>query len=501
MPYVLALDQGTTSSRALVFDERATVRGAAQGEFPQYFPEPGFVEHDAEEIWASQLAVAREAMRGAGVAASDLAAIGITNQRETTILWERETGRPIHRAIVWQDRRTTAVCERLAANGAEALVRRKTGLLLDAYFSATKIAWILDHVSGARERAVRGELAFGTVDTWLIWNLTDGATHRTDVTNASRTLLFDLERLDWDDELLALFCVPRAVLPELRPSVAEFGRAAARHLGGAVRIAGVAGDQHAALVGHAGFARGIAKNTYGTGSFFLLNTGDELVRGTHGVLTTIGYALEADRATYALEGSIFVTGAAVQWLRDGLGVIAQASDVEALAASVPDSGGVTFVPALAGLGAPHWDPHARGTILGLTRGSTKAHLARAALEAMALQSTEVARAMERDAGLTLAELRVDGGASASDLTMQFQADLLGADVVRARSPETTALGAAFLAGIGAGLWAGPEAVAALREEGRRFRPAMATAEREGRLRLWARAIERASGWAREEKPP
>jgi glycerol kinase len=481
MAFILALDQGTTSSRAIVFDHSGAIRGADQREFPQHFPQPGWVEHDPGDIWASQLETARGALKSAGIAVSELAAIGIVNQRETTTLWDRATGRPVYRSIVWQDRRTATVCERLKAQGYEAAVREKTGLLLDPYFSATKIAWILDNVDGMRERAERGEIAFGTVDTWLIYNLTGGAVHATDYTNASRTLLFDLRTLDWDDELLRIFDVPRPLLPELRPCVADFGAVVPSLLGAAVPIAGVAGDQQAALIGQAGFSKGLAKNTYGTGSFLMLNTGDEVVRSTSGLISTVAFSAERGSATYALEGSIFVTGSAVQWLRDGLGIIATSAEIEPLAARVPDSGGVYFVPAFTGLGAPYWDPYARGTIVGLTRGSTKEHLARATLESIAFQSGDVVRAMETDSGVPLRELRVDGGASSNDLLMQFQADILGVDVVRPRVTETTALGAAYCAGLQIGHW----------QEERRFRPAMDAREREKRLAGWANAVRKA----------
>jgi glycerol kinase len=494
MAYVLALDQGTTSSRAIVFDERGTIAGFDQREFPQHFPQPGWVEHDPGDIWRSQLETARGALRNAGIAAGGVAAIGITNQRETTVVWDRATGEPIHNAIVWQDRRTAPLCEQLKAQGLEATVRATTGLLLDPYFSGTKIAWILDNVAGARARAERGELAFGTVDTWLIWNLTQGAAHVTDYTNASRTLLFDLATLEWSEPLLAALRVPRAMLPQALPSIGSFGTAVPATLGAALPIAGVAGDQHAALVGQAGFERGIAKNTYGTGSFLVLNTGSDVVASTSGLITTVAYAARPHEAFYALEGSIFVTGAAVQWLRDGLGIIASSSEVEQLAATVGDNGGVYFVPAFAGLGAPHWDPYARGAILGLTRGSTKAHIARAALEAMAFQTVDVVRAMERDAGIRLAELRVDGGASGNDLTMQFQADMLGVDVVRPRVTETTALGAAYLAGIGTGVWRDTADVATQWQEARRFRPQLDEAVRARLLAGWHRALERAKLW-------
>ena len=496
MSAILALDQGTTSSRAIVFDADGRAIGLDQREFPQLFPQPGWVEHDPAEIWASQLAVARGASQRTASAA-DVAAIGITNQRETTVLWERATGKPVANAIVWQDRRTAAMCDELRAQGAGELVTSQTGLLLDPYFSATKIAWLLDRVAGLRARAEAGEIAFGTVDSWLIWNLTGGARHVTDMTNASRTMLFDIHRLAWSDELLAAFGVPRAMLPDVLPCTADFGTTAVEHFGGAIRIAGVAGDQQAALVGQAGFTAGLAKNTYGTGSFVVLNTGERVVRSEHGLVSTVAFAFEPGRATYALEGSIFVTGAAVQWLRDGLGIIERSTDVERLAREVSDSGDCYFVPAFTGLGAPYWDPHARGTIVGITRGTTRAHIARAALDAMAYQTADVVAAMERDAGLALAELRVDGGASANDLTMQFQADVLGVPVSRPAVVETTALGAAYLAGLQVGFWDGVETVARQWREEKRFEPAMDGPQRLELLARWRRAVERSRGWARD----
>ncbi len=492
--YIIAFDQGTTSSRAIVFDHNGEIRGVDQREFRQIFPRPGWVEHDPDDIWRSQLDVARGAMRNAGIAASDLAAIGITNQRETTILWERSSGRPVANAIVWQDRRTADSCDELRAAGHEELISRKTGLVIDPYFSGTKIAWMLDHVAGLRERAERGEIAFGTVDSWLIWNLTGGKRHVTDYTNASRTLLFNLESLAWDDELLAALRVPRDVLPEPLPSTAAFGEARADLFGGAVPIGGVAGDQHAALVGQAGLTPGIAKNTYGTGSFVLLNTGSNLIRGGKQLLTTVAYSFEPKKATYALEGSIFVTGAAVQWLRDGLGIIAQSSDVEALAQEVDDAGGVYLVPAFTGLGAPYWDPHARGTIVGITRGTTRAHLARAALEAMAYQTADVIAAMETEAKIGVRELRVDGGACVIELPMEFQADLLDIPVIRPKITETTALGAAYLAGLQTGYWNGVDEIAKHWHEDRRYTPRTA-GTRDERLAMWRRAIERSRAWS------
>ena len=492
MSFVLALDQGTTSSRAIVFDHAGTIRGAAQKEFRQIFPQPGWVEHDPTEIWATQSGVVTEALVSAGIGAGDLAALGITNQRETTLLWERASGKPVANAIVWQDRRTAATCDQLRAAGHEPLFRNKTGLVLDAYFSGTKLKWLLDNVAGARERALRGELAFGTVDSWLIWNLTGGAVHVTDASNASRTLLFDIHRGDWDEELLALLDVPRAVLPAVVASSGVCGDATIA--GTRVPIAGIAGDQQAALFGQACLTRGMAKNTYGTGCFLLLNTGTGAVPSSHQLVSTIAWKRE-DRIDYALEGSVFIAGAVVQWLRDGLKIIRSAAEVETLAASVPDNGGVYLVPAFAGLGAPHWDAYARGAIFGLTRGSTAAHIARAALESIAYQSAEVLRAMQGDAGLALAELRVDGGATANNLLMQFQADLLGVPVVRPKVQETTALGAAYLAGLAVGYWKNTDDIRANWRVDRRFEPQMSR-ERAAELTAgWDKAVKRSKGWA------
>jgi len=492
MSFVLALDQGTTSSRAIVFDHAGTIRGAAQKEFRQIFPQPGWVEHDPTEIWATQSGVVTEALVSAGIGAGDLAALGITNQRETTLLWERASGKPVANAIVWQDRRTAATCDQLRAAGHEPLFRNKTGLVLDAYFSGTKLKWLLDNVAGARERALRGELAFGTVDSWLIWNLTGGAVHVTDASNASRTLLFDIHRGDWDEELLGLLDVPRAVLPAVVASSGVCGDATIA--GTRVPIAGIAGDQQAALFGQACLTRGMAKNTYGTGCFLLLNTGAGAVPSSHQLVSTIAWKRE-DRIDYALEGSVFIAGAVVQWLRDGLKIIRSAAEVEALAASVPDNGGVYLVPAFAGLGAPHWDAYARGAIFGLTRGSTAAHIARAALESIAYQSAEVLRAMQGDAGLALAELRVDGGATANNLLMQFQADLLGVPVVRPKVQETTALGAAYLAGLAVGYWKNTDDIRANWRVDRRFEPQMSR-ERAAELTAgWDKAVKRSKGWA------
>ena len=494
MAAILALDQGTTSSRALVFDTQARVLGLSQREFAQHYPRPGWIEHDPDELWTTQLQTAQDALRSAGVTARDVAAVGIANQRETTILWDRTTGEPVANAIVWQDRRTGALCEELARGGLGETVAQKTGLLLDPYFSAGKIRWLLDTVPGLRDRAQRGEIAFGTVDTWLVWKLTGGRRHVTDVTNASRTMLFDIHRLCWDEELCRGFDIPPAILPQVLPSTAAFGVTESDLFGAPVAVCGVAGDQQAALAGQAGFDAGLAKNTYGTGSFVMLNTGERVVRSTHGMLSTIALGLELGRVTYALEGSVFVTGAAVQWLRDGLGLIADASEIETLAAQAHDAGGVRFVPAFTGLGAPYWDPRARGTILGITRGTTRAHIARAALEAVAFQCADVIEAMQHDSGIALTELRVDGGGSANALTMQFQADLLGVPVVRPRITETTALGAAYLAGIQSGFWPSTRTAAELWREDARFEPRMTGAQRQTLMRDWRRAVERSRNW-------
>jgi len=492
MSFILALDQGTTSSRALIFDHSGTVRAAAQQEFRQIFPQQGWVEHDAGEIWATQSGVLHEALARAGIGAADVAAIGITNQRETTVLWDRATGKPVANAIVWQDRRTAPHCDALRAAGHAGMIARKTGLVLDAYFSGTKLKWLLDNVAGARDRARRGELAFGTIDTWLVWNLTRGDAHVTDPSNASRTLLFDIRAGAWDDELLALFDIPRSVLPRVVPSSGICAQARVGGIG--VPIAGIAGDQQAALFGQACHAPGLAKNTYGTGCFLLMNTGDKAVASTNNLLTTVAWQ-RGGRTDYALEGSVFIGGAVVQWLRDGLKIIRAAGEVEALAASVPDNGGVYVVPAFAGLGAPHWDAYARGAILGLTRGATSAHIARASLEAIAFQSADVLAAMQRDAGITLTELRVDGGAAANDLLMQFQADILGVPVVRPRVLETTALGAGYLAGLATGYWKDAADVAANWRVDRVFEPAMARDRVAALSAGWDKAVARARDWA------
>lgn len=493
MSCILAFDQGTTSSRAIVFDSTATIRAIAQREFRQIFPRPGWVEHDGREIWATQVGVAAEALSLAGITPREVKAIGITNQRETTLLWDRRSGEPLHNAIVWQDRRTAELCDRLKADGLEPLFREKTGLVLDAYFSGTKLAWLLDNVPGARQRAEAGELAFGTVDSWLVWNLSGGRLHISDASNASRTLLFNITTLDWDDELLAILGIPRAVLPRVVDSSAIYGETAGDLFAAAIPLAGMAGDQQSALFGQACGTAGMAKNTYGTGCFLLMHCGERPVVSRRNLLTTVAWQL-GGRAEYALEGSVFVAGAAVQWLRDGLGIIRSSGEVEALAASVPDSGGVCLVPAFTGLGAPHWDPYARGTIVGITRGTTAAHIARATLESIAFQSADLITAMEGDSGISLAELRVDGGATANGLLMQFQADLLGVPVVRPRISETTALGAAYLAGLAVGMWRDRQEIAGHWQVDRIFTPAMGRAEAADLRGRWERAVERARGW-------
>jgi glycerol kinase len=494
MSYVLALDQGTSSSRSIVFDQRGQPVALAQREFTQHFPQPGWVEHDADEIWRTQLATAQEALARAGLQAGDIAAIGITNQRETTVLWDRASGRPLHRAIVWQCRRSEPLCAQLRAAGHAERIRALTGLVVDAYFSATKLAWLLDNVPGARERAEAGELAFGTIDSWLLWQLTGGRVHATDASNASRTMLFDIHRGQWSDELLALLRIPRALLPAVHASSHRFGDSDAALLGAALPIAGIAGDQQAALFGQACFEAGLAKNTYGTGCFMLMHTGGAARASTHGLVTTAAAQAVAGVPQYALEGSVFIGGAVVQWLRDGLKAIASSSQVEALAASVPDSGGVVFVPAFTGLGAPYWNAQARGTITGLSRGSTVAHIARAAVESIAFQSAALLQAMQADGGadLALKELRVDGGACVNDALMQFQADLLGLPVLRPRITETTALGAAFLAGLATGVWRGERELAALWQAERRFEPQRPPAWAAERMQAWAHAVAQAT---------
>jgi glycerol kinase len=491
---VLAIDQGTTSSRAILFDRRGRIIASAQEEFRQHYPRPGWVEHEPEDLWDTTRRVALLVLRRAGISRGQVAAVGIANQRETTLLWDRATGRPLHRAIVWQDRRTAAACAALERRGLGPLFRRRTGLLLDPYFSGTKLAWLLDHVPGARRRAARGELAFGTVDTWLLWKLTSGRVHATDVSNASRTLLAGLRTGDWDSGLARALRIPPGVLPEIRPSSGVFGEIDGIEALRGVPVAGIAGDQQAALFGQGCFAPGMAKNTYGTGCFMLMNTGAHPVISRNRLLSTIAWRI-AGRTEYALEGSVFVGGAVVQWLRDGLGLISRSSDVEALAARVPDSGGVTIVPAFAGLGAPHWDPAARGAIVGVTRGTTAAHLARAALESIAFQTADLIGAMEADSGRRIRELRVDGGASVNDALMQFQSDLIGASVVRPRVTETTALGAAALAGLAVGFWKNLAEIAKLSGKDRTFRPKRTRAALKGLRASWARAVGTARHWS------
>ena len=497
---VLSIDQGTTGTTALVFDRTGRVRGRGYSEFTQHYPRPGWVEHDADEIWRVSMGAACDALSSAGADARELRAVGVTNQRETVVAWERSTGRPLARAIVWQDRRTAARCDELKARGLEDLIRARTGLVLDPYFSGTKIEWLLNNTDGLRERAKRGEVAFGTVDSWLVWKLTGGRVHSTDVSNASRTLLFDINTLRWDDELLALFNVPRRSLPEVAPSSFVLGHTEPSEFFGArVAVAGVAGDQQAALFGQACYEPGMVKNTYGTGSFLLANTGRAPVPSSAGLLTTVAWQINDEPAEYALEGSIFVTGAAVQWLRDGLRIISRAEETEALARSLDSNEGVYFVPALAGLGAPHWDAYARGAIVGMTRGTTRAHLARAALESICYQTRDVVSAMERDSGVRLKEVRVDGGAVGNSFLMQFQSDILGVPIVVPEVTETTAAGAAYLAGLAVGFWRDRAETASRWRAARRYEPQMDDAERERLHRRWLRAVERAKDWEREEE--
>ncbi len=499
MQFILALDQGTTSSRAILFDRAGKVAAVAQQEFRQIFPQPGWVEHDANGIWRSQYAVVLEVLKKANVQAGNVDAIAITNQRETTVLWDRKTGEPVANAIVWQDRRTAGRCDELRAQGRAAMIQKKTGLVLDAYFSATKLQWLLDHVPGARARAEKGELAFGTVDSWLVWKLTGGRRHVTDASNASRTMLFNIHTLQWDAQLLALFDIPPSVLPRVVPSSGEIGLTDAALFGKALKIAGIAGDQQAATFGQACFSPGMAKNTYGTGCFMLMNTGTAAVASHHQLLSTVawvgpGESLRPEQACYALEGSVFVAGAAIQWLRDGLGIIKTAQDVQALAEQVPDTQDVYLVPAFAGLGTPDWDGYARGALVGITRGTSGAHIARAALESIALQTADVFGAMANDSGIALRELRVDGGASRNNLLMQMQADFLGVPVVRPRVTETTALGAAYLAGLASGFWSGVDELASQWAVGRRFEPALGAPARAAKRARWRQAVQRAKGW-------
>lgn len=491
--YILALDQGTTSSRAIVFNKTGNIVALAQKEFTQYYPQPGWVEHNAKEIWSSQATVLGEAILKAGINATDIAAIGITNQRETTIIWDRETGAPVYNAIVWQDRRTAGLCDDLKKNGKEKLIQEKTGLLIDAYFSATKIKWILDNVEGAREKAEKGLLAFGTVDSWLLWNFTSGKVHVTDITNASRTMLFNIHIRQWDDELLTLLDIPASILPQVKSSSEVYGETSGQLLAAKIPIAGIAGDQQAALFGQMCTQPGMVKNTYGTGCFMLMNVGDKPIISTNKLLTTIAWQI-GDRVQYALEGSIFIGGAVVQWLRDGLGVISSSAEIEEKASKVPDNGGVYLVPAFAGLGAPHWNQHARGMIVGLTRGTTNEHLARAALESIALQTMEVLKAMEADAGTAIKQLRVDGGATVNNLLLQIQADILNTEVVRPKITETTAIGAAYLAGLAVGFWKNVDAIQQQWIADRKFRPS-ANNNAATLTAGWQRAVNACKSWA------
>lgn len=495
-PFILALDQGTSSSRAIVFDRGGNIVSQAQQELRQHYPQPGWVEHDALEIWAGQQAVATEALARAGISASQIAAIGITNQRETTVLWDRDSGQPLHHAIVWQDRRTAPFCESLRQQGAADMIRDKTGLQLDAYFSASKLRWLLDNIPGARARAAAGKLAFGTIDSWLIWQLSAGRLHVSDVSNAARTMLFNIHTLQWDDELLALFDIPASVLPQVKSSSEVYGYSHQSLFGVALPIAGAAGDQQAALFGQQCTRPGMVKNTYGTGCFMMLNTGTTPIASRHQLLTTIAWQLDG-QVQYALEGSIFIGGSVVKWLRDGLGLIRHAAEVTALAAQVADSGGVYLVPAFAGLGAPHWQPEARGTLLGLSQGSSAAHIARAALDSIALQTMDVLAAMQADAGIAISELRVDGGACVNDLLMQFQSDMLGCQVLRPKITETTALGAAYLAGLAVGYWQGCADIQQQWQLERRFQPTMPASEVARYRAGWQRAVRSAIHWAQD----
>jgi glycerol kinase len=496
MAFLLALDQGTTSSRAIVFDDSGAIVGVAQREFKQHFPKPGWVEHDASEIWQSQLEVAVEVLAKLKLGARDVAALGVTNQRETTMLWDRATGEPIHHAIVWQDRRTAGRCDELRASGVEPMIRAKTGLLIDPYFSGTKIAWLLDNVPGARKRARAGELACGTIDSWLAYKLTGGGLHITDASNASRTLLMNIHTGDWDDELLKCLGVPREILPEIRPSSEVYGEVTSGSPLAGIKIAGLIGDQQGALFGQTCFAPGDAKNTYGTGCFMLMHTGRHAVESKHKLLSTVAWRMNG-ATEYALEGAVFIGGAAVGWLRDGLGVIKNSSDVEALANTVPDSGGVSFVPAFTGLGAPDWDPYARGAIIGITRGTTTGHIARAALDGVALQVADLLEGMHNDLGASLSQLRVDGGASVNNTLMQIQADVLQIPVVRPQVTETTALGAAYLAGLAAGVWPNRDAIKQQWRVDRQFDPKISADEAAALRATWRRAVERSKGWAQE----
>jgi len=491
--YILSIDQGTTSSRALIFNRHGEIVSSAQKEFTQFYPQPGWVEHDPREIWSSQAAVAAQSISAAGMTARDIAGIGITNQRETTILWDRQTSEPVYNAIVWQDRRTSEYCDELKSKGLKDTIQSKTGLLIDSYFSGTKIRWILDNVPGVRKKAEQGKIAFGTVDSWLVWKLTNGKEHVTDVTNASRTMLFNIHSLQWDPELLALLDIPESILPRVRSSSEVYGQTGKTLLAPRIPIAGIAGDQQAALFGQMCTSPGMLKNTYGTGGFLVLNTGHKPIKSENNLLTTIAWQV-GDSLNYALEGSIFIAGAVVQWLRDGLGIIQTSSEVEKLAQTVEDNGGIYLVPAFAGLGAPHWDPSARGTIIGITRGTTKGHIARAALESIAFQTHDVLKAMEADSGIKVNELRVDGGATVNDSLMQFQSDILGIPIVRPKIAETTALGAAYLAGLAVGCWKNFDEIQKQWAVERRFEPRM-DAEKANRLKAnWSKAVARTKHW-------
>jgi len=493
--FILALDQGTTSSRSIIFDHDGRIYAMAQQEFKQYYPEPGWVEHDPEEIWATQLATAKTALEKAKLNASDIAAIGITNQRETTVLWDRQTGKPVHNAIVWQDRRTAPICDEIRKNFGAPEISQRTGLVPDPYFSGTKIKWLLDNVSGLRRRAQNGEIAFGTIDSWLLWKLTGGKAHATDCSNASRTLLYNIHQLDWDRDILSYLDIPAAILPKVQASSGAFGTASSEWFGAEIPISGIAGDQQAALFGQACFKPGMLKNTYGTGCFMLMQTGEKVFHSKNGLLTTIAWQVGNEKVQYALEGSVFIAGAVVQWLRDELKIISSSAEVEALAAQANDNGGVYFVPAFAGLGSPYWDAGARGTMVGLTRGANRHHIARAALESIAYQSRDLAEAMKDDANISLAELRVDGGAVVNNLLMQFQSDILNTPVIRPAVTETTALGAAYLAGLAVGYWSSLEDVAHHWQMEKRFDSQMDSGTRDRLYNNWKKAVERSRGWA------
>src|SRR5450432_1196737 len=494
--YILALDQGTTSSRAILFDQTGKIKSIAQKEFTQIFPQPGWVEHDPLEIWSSQASVASEARLKIGAAVSEIAAIGITNQRETTIVWDRESGEPVYNAIVWQDRRTAPFCEQLRQSGFSEKIRSKTGLVIDAYFSGSKIRWILENVPGAQKKALEGRLAFGTVDSWLIWKLTNGQVHATDITNASRTMLFNIREQKWDDELLEMMNIPKSMLPEVKESSVFFGETDKNIFSEKVPISGVAGDQHAALFGQMCLEKGMVKNTYGTGCFMLMNIGDQFVESKNNLLTTVAWKING-KIQYAFEGSIFIAGAVIQWLRDGLGIIRNANEIEGLAMQVEDTNGVSFVPAFAGLGAPYWNPDARGTMVGITRGTKAAHIARAALESIAYQTMDVLKAMEADAGISIKELRVDGGATANNLLMQFQADLLNCKVIRPEITETTALGAAYLAGLAVGFWKDTNEIAKWWKSEKEFLPKTASAAKQAGIDAWKQAVHAAQVWSKK----